>query len=131
MKLMKYTVSFALCVNLCLYSKEVPQSTSSKPEQVYDEITQVVISNFANIVNCFFNIVQDPNNPQNIGENATNILGGIVNIALTAAKNGELSLDASQDEIDAFIQKLEHELRTKLVKLMLKLKLEKQQLETI
>src|SRR5476651_1276351 len=43
---------------------------------------QVVLGNFANIVQNFFSIVQNPHNTAHVGANISQMLAGIVNVAV-------------------------------------------------
>lgn len=47
---------------------------------------QVVLGNFANIVQNFFSIVQDPHNTAHVGANISQMLAGIVNVAVEIMK---------------------------------------------
>jgi hypothetical protein len=94
-----------------LSEKEV---TDAQKRAIHDapiplkEDEQVVITNFADIVNSFFNIVRDPRNPHNVATNMTNVLANIVNIALLATKRSvaiheETGEKISEEAIRAYI----------------------------
>lgn len=73
---------------------------------------QVVLGNFANIVQNFFSIVQNPHNAAHVGANITQMLAGIVNVAVEVMKN--LPSDITPDERAAFIRNVELSLKASL-----------------
>jgi hypothetical protein len=80
-----------------------------------DATEQVVLGTFANMVQNFFNIVQDPHNKPLVVANISQMLAGIVNVAVEVMKN--FPFDASEQERTEFIQKIELALKTSLHKL--------------
>lgn len=77
-----------------------------------DNTEQVVLGNFANIVQNFFSIVQNPHNGPHVGANISQMLAGIVNVAVEIMKN--LPADASPEERAAFIKSVELSLKAAL-----------------
>ena len=75
-------------------------------------IEQAVLGNFANIVQNFFSIVQNPHNVVNVGANISQILAGIVNVAVEVMKH--LPADICLEERAAFIKNLELTLKASL-----------------
>ncbi len=66
-----------------------------------DETTQVVLANFANIVNSFFNIVQDPENPDVVRPHLVGMLSGIVNIGVQVINEKNIKIDQETDDLDS------------------------------
>jgi hypothetical protein len=78
-----------------------------------EDITeQVVLGNFANMVQNFFSIVQDPHNTAHVGANISQMLAGIVNVAVQVMKN--FPVDASSQERAEFIKNIELSLTASL-----------------
>lgn len=77
-----------------------------------DIVEQVVLSNFANIVQNFFSIVQNPHNSAHVGANISQMLAGVVNVAVEIMKS--LPIDASPEERADFIRKIELTLKASL-----------------
>ena len=67
-----------------------------------DAKTQKILAQFANIVMGFLGIVQDPNNVANVKDRVTEMVGNAVNLVTEAVKKGDLSLDATEEEIEEF-----------------------------
>ncbi len=67
-----------------------------------DEKTRNILAQFANIVMGFLGIVQDPNNAANVKDRVTEMVGNAVNIVTEAVKKGQLSLDATEEEVEEF-----------------------------
>ncbi len=105
--------------------------TSTQPQDATDEINamdhaallvtqnedakevQVLLNHFAGIIGNFFNIIQDPDNPEVVAPNIANMIGGMINIVVEAIKNDQLSSHATQKEITRFAEKLLDEQFTK------------------
>ena len=66
----------------------------------------------------FFGITQAPNDVDNITANVSNMFSGAMSIVAEAVKSGELSLDATQEEIEAFAQKLAKNIGPMVTKMM-------------
>jgi hypothetical protein len=75
-------------------------------------IEQVVLGNFANIVQNFFNIVQNPHNPVNVGANISQMLAGVVNVAVELVKG--LPADMDPESRALIMQDLEKSFRASL-----------------
>lgn len=78
----------------------------------FDAKTQKILAQFANIVLGFLGIVQDPNNAANVKDRVSEMVNNAVNIVTEAVKKGELSLDATEEELEAFAQDI---VRKKLI----------------
>ena len=92
------------------------QQQQQQPQQPAKEDTgSVVLHHFGNIVGHFFSIVKDPKNATNVGQNVTGILSNIVTIAAQAFKSGELSLDATPEEIMVYAQEQSDLLRSSIM----------------
>lgn len=89
---------------------ETTQTNQSK-----EDMGSVVLHHFSQIVSHFFNIVKDPKDSKNVGQNVTGILANVVTIAAQAFKSGELSLDATPDEILAYAQEKSDLLRAPIM----------------
>ncbi|MCX5922409.1 MAG: hypothetical protein NTX86_03705 [Candidatus Dependentiae bacterium] len=73
---------------------------------------QIVLGTFANLVQNFFNIVQNPHNSTNVGTNVTQMVAGIVSAALQIMKN--LPEDITAEEKQYCLDELETTLRQSL-----------------
>jgi hypothetical protein len=72
----------------------------------FDAKTQKILAQFANIVLGFLGIVQDPNNAANVKDRINDMVNNAVNIVTEAVKKGELSLDATEEDLQAFAQEI-------------------------
>ena len=70
--------------------------------------TPQVLGHFAQIVGNFITLLQNPNNPQHVTANVSNMVGNIVGMVMAAVKHGDLPANATQDDIDAFVRSLDH-----------------------
>ena len=99
-------------------TSEVEEFTTLEEIEAADaQQTQAILTHFANIVNSFFGIVQDPHNPVNVGSNVANMLGSIVNIAVEAMTK-HLPKNASEQEIIDYVRSFEEELKLMLHELI-------------
>lgn len=64
-----------------------------------DQKTQDILARFANIFMSFLGILQNPDDP---AEHVVNMVTGAVHMVAEAVKKGDLSLDASDEEIRAY-----------------------------
>lgn len=88
-------------------------NTLAQENQHREDITeQVVLGNFANIVQNFFSIVQNPHNTAHVGANISQMFAGIVNVAVEVMKN--LPTEATPEERAAFIRNIERSLKASL-----------------
>jgi uncharacterized membrane protein len=71
-----------------------------------DAKTQKILAQFANIVLGFLGIVQDPKNAANVKDRVTEMVNNAVNIVTEAVKKGELSLDATEEEVEMFAREM-------------------------
>lgn len=72
-----------------------------------DPETKAILMNFAAIVQSFFNILQDPENNENVAPNIMGMVGGMGNIITIATAKG-ISLN-TQEEINSFAHELDTE----------------------
>ena len=72
-----------------------------------------VLGHFAGIVGNFINILQNPKNEANVGQNIGGMLHGLANIVATAIRGGHDLLDTM--ETDEFKKELEKMLATKAI----------------
>ena len=93
------------------------QKPLDKDEQEKQAV-QAILSNFACVAGNFFNIVAAPNDPQNVGNSIAGMINGMINIAVEAFKNAQLSLDADEETIRTFVEDLTKKLETKLAKVI-------------
>jgi hypothetical protein len=84
----------------------------SDQEDSDDKLTSTVVANFANMVQNFFQLVQDPNNLSNVGSTIAGIFSGIINIASEAMK--KIPLAATEEERQKHINTVETALKTGL-----------------
>lgn len=75
-------------------------------------IEQVVLGNFANIVQNFFSIIQNPHNIGHVGANISQMLAGIINVAVEIMKN--LPSDTCAEDRAIFIKNLEVSIKANL-----------------
>jgi len=87
--------------------------TQTEEEKEGPNDSQVILGHFGNIVGNMFNIMQNPENPQNVGANITGIFANIVGLAVHAVQD-KLGPDATEEEINEFIKILDAELTEKL-----------------
>ena len=78
-----------------------------------------MLSNFAHIVQNFFNIVQSPSNAHVVGSNIAQMLSGLVNVAIEAMKR--LPNDVTEEERAEYLEQLEEALK-KSVRSLVKFK---------
>ncbi len=77
--------------------------------QSHDNLEAAVLSNFAHIVQNFFNIVQSPGSVQVVGTNIAQMLSGLVNVAIEAMKR--VPEDITQEERAKYLELLEDTLK--------------------
>ncbi len=86
--------------------------TEDENEQPSD--SQVILGHFGNIVGNMFNIMQNPENAQNVGTSITGIFANIVGLAVHAIQD-KLGPNATEEEIQEFIEKnLDSELKEQI-----------------
>ncbi len=79
------------------------------PKANDDEENQAkILSLFAGIVKNFFNIAQDPENKDNVLPNLMGMAAGIVEIGGEVIRSGDLTLNASTPEINAYVMRLDN-----------------------
>ena len=86
-------------------AKEHPYTNSK--ETTFDETDKLAIQTFSNTVNSMFNIVQKPDDKQNVISNVGNIIGGIFNfVAQVVTQNKVRSLEYRQlnQELQALLE---------------------------
>ena len=67
-----------------------------------DPKTQNILARFADIMMHFFGIVQNPKNAHNVADNVAGMITGTIQLITEAVQRGELSLDATDEEIYAY-----------------------------
>ncbi len=87
-----------------------------------DEQTKEILANFSGIVQNFFNILQDPENPQTVPAGIIGMLAGIVNIGTIAITKGNLSIDADYDQLKAYAKELDIEMKKDMYRIILSTK---------
>lgn len=97
----KRAMIFAIVENSQMLRFE-PALRAASP-RVPDETTQKVISHFSVIVQSFFNIVQDPENSENVTPNLVNMLANIVTIGKEVIKRSAFTTDTARQEIIMFV----------------------------
>lgn len=80
--------------------EQIPTKLEHCPRGEVDPKLQALLSQVANIFLNFVGVVQ---NPDDAGEHLTNMMTGAVQMIAQAVKSGQLSLDATQEEIGAFV----------------------------
>lgn len=85
-----------------------------------DKEAQVVLANFAQIVNHFFNLVQDPENEENVKQNALNIAGNVMNIAAHAMRTGQLPANATEKDIQKYVADLDENMKVQMAAILIK-----------
>ncbi len=99
-------------------TKAQTQQQQQNQKEKYDP-TPAVLNNFAHVIGGFISIVQDPNNPENVGASVANMLGHMINIAVEMTKRGNLLFNATPEDIAYFINNLDAELKAELVNIVL------------
>ena len=87
-----------------------------------DEQTKEILINFSGIVQNFFNILQDPENPQTVPAGIIGMLAGMVNIGTIAMTKGNLSIDADYEQIKAYAKELDAEVKENMYRIILSTK---------
>ena len=90
----------------------IAQYPSDKQKQnANDEEDDQVLTKFAGIVGHFFNILQAPNNPQNVAPNLLGMLHGIVEIGKEVMTRSNLNIDSDEHEIAQYVAQLDDTLK--------------------
>ncbi len=84
-----------------------------------DDQTKEILTNFSAVVQNFFNILQDPENPQTVPAGIIGMLAGMVNIGAIAMTKGNLSIDANYDELKAYTKELDTEMKENMYRMIL------------
>lgn len=84
-------------------------TSQCQPNNEDNALQETVLSNFAQMVQSFFNIVQNPNNGQVVGTSVAQMLSGLVNVALQIMKRLPTSLSLEEreeylDQVDAALK---------------------------
>jgi uncharacterized membrane protein len=114
MKRIAYAVAVICIAPTGIVTAQNCQSTDCVPTKKggIDAKTQKILAQFANIVLGFLGIVQDPKNATNVKDRVTEMVNNAVNIVTEAVKKGELSLDATEEEVEMFAKEA---IRKKLI----------------
>jgi hypothetical protein len=116
-------VLMLLSVSIGLESKErisrrivraksvVYKTCEARKKAGLDNKTRAILAQFASIVMGFLGIVQDPNNSANVTAHVTDMINNAVNIVTEAVKKGELSLHATECELQEFAEKTKRTMR--------------------
>lgn len=99
---------------LCIEAKErfhpgsplIYKNREARKKSGLDNKTRAILAQFASIVMGFLGILQDPNNTANVTAQVTDMVNNAVNIVTEAVKKGELLLDASEQELQEFVEEL-------------------------
>lgn len=83
------------------------RAPAAKKDDDDKENQRKILSLFANIVKHFLNITQDPENRDNVVPNLMGMATGIVAIGSEVIRSGGLALDATSDDIDAYVARLD------------------------
>lgn len=92
-----------------------PDAKNSKP----DHTTEIVLGNFAGIVNNFLGILQlqdqDKKDPEKLAPHLMGMLNGIVNIGVNVIKSGNLDIDnITEEEITRCIADLDNQFKEQI-----------------
>jgi len=79
-----------------------------KKDEGMDPKLQLLLSQVANIFMNFVGVVQ---NPDNASEHVANMFTGAIQMVADAVKSGELSLDATQEEIIAYASRVSRSMK--------------------
>lgn len=90
----------------------------SEKEKRDKRITQAVLANFAHIVANILNIMQDPENRDNVRVQSSLMVGNIVNMVVQATRHAQV--DLPEEEISACIQSLDESFKEQLVTTIIK-----------
>ncbi len=120
-----------------LLSNNTESLTSTPPQDATDEVnamdnsaspvtdnedakeTQILLNHFAGIVGNFLTMIQDPNNPQVVGQSLANMISSTINFAFEVIKNDQLSSDANPEEITRYVETwLDSQLKKRFIKLV-------------
>lgn len=92
------------------YAHTLKTTRAARPAQSYDtdeDNQRKIVSLFAGIVKHFFNIAQDPENRENVLPNLMEMAAGIVEIGGEVIRSSALTLHASLEEINAYVNQLD------------------------
>lgn len=92
-----------------------PNCNCHKPKDAPDRTTQIVLGNFARIASHFINILQDPNNSENVTPNLVGMLSGMVNIGIEVIRSGKFDEEANEHTISDYVKELDYEIKEQLM----------------
>jgi hypothetical protein len=114
---------FTICLSSQLICEKAFQLNISDSEPEAENVqptdSQIILGHFGNIVGNMFNIMQNPENPQNVGTSITGIFANIVGLAVHAIQD-KLGSDATEQEINEFIENLDPEIKDQLHAMIVK-----------
>ena len=84
-----------------------------------DDQTKEILANFSGVVQNFFEILRDPENPEKVPAHILAMLGGMINIATVAMTKHAVSPDAEYEELKAYAQSLDTELKANMYRIIL------------
>ncbi len=83
-----------------------------------DDQTKEILANFSGVVQNFFEILRDPENPETVPTHILGMLGGMVNIATVAMTKHSVSPDADYEELKAYAQSLDTEMKVNMYRII-------------
>jgi len=80
--------------------------TTTHPNTKPDRTDEIVITHFLGALGSFAKIMEDPENSQNVGTHATNILAHCISAFVEAVNRGKLSLSSTPEEVRTYMSKI-------------------------
>jgi hypothetical protein len=89
-ELMNVAKNIDLKLSLLATKKNQNKNGANNDDDADEKETRTVLTNFANMLGSFFNIVSNPEDTSNVAVNLTNMFTNVVNIAMLATKSKKL-----------------------------------------
>ena len=89
------------------------------PHAGMDDETKEIVANFAGVVDNFFKIVADPENPETVPAHILGMLAGMVNIGTIAMTKSEAPHEADYHQLKAYAEQLDDELKQNMLRIIL------------
>lgn len=86
---------------------------ANNPEE--QKIATRITHRLANIIANAMALLQKNETPRDVGHSVSNIINDVVNIAMEAFRSGELSFDATPEEINEFATRTSKKIRSRIM----------------
>lgn len=78
-----------------------------------------IILNFSNVVQNFFEILRDPENPEKVPAHILGMLAGMVNIGTIAMTKHHVSMNADYNQLQEYAESLDPEIKAEMYRIMI------------